>query len=197
MSREWLAVYAGILNKPKYRRLSPAGRGALLHLWTLASTQSPEATWDSRDELLDAFELEGFEAGSVDELIALRWLDIEPDGSFAVHDWDEWQMGASRAIRNAWEAKRLKTWRRAKTDASKEKVAKEKTETVTVQRQRNRHVTFTNVSSTDDDDVSSEAYSKGPVKCAKCGDVILGASLRTGAGPMHQGGCAAAARVIP
>jgi hypothetical protein len=49
----------------------------------------------------------------------------------------------------------------------------------------------------DDDDVSSEAYAKGPVNCAKCGAVILGASLRTGAGPMHQGGCPASMRVTP
>jgi hypothetical protein len=49
----------------------------------------------------------------------------------------------------------------------------------------------------DDDDRASEAYAKGPVKCAKCGAVILGASLRTGAGPMHAGGCPKSDRVTP
>jgi hypothetical protein len=114
MSREWLALYCGILNKPKYRRLSPAGRGALLHLWALAGAQNPEATWDSRAELLDAFELEGFEAGNVDELIALRWLDLELDGTLTVHDWDVHQLAASKAIQTAYEAARKRTWRRTK-----------------------------------------------------------------------------------
>lgn len=112
MSRTYAVVFMNILTRPKYRKLSPAGRGALLHLWALAGTQDPEATWDSRDEILDAFELDGFDASHVDELIALRWLDIEPDGTLTVHDWDQWEMAASADIRRKYEASRKRVWRR-------------------------------------------------------------------------------------
>jgi hypothetical protein len=192
MSREYFCGFTAILNKPKYRRLSPAGRGALLHLWALAGAQDPEATWNSRDDLLDAFELEGFEAGSVDELIALRWIDIEPDGTLAVHDWDDWQLAASLAIQRSWEASRKRKWRRRKSPPlppaplSPEKIRGEERRTVP---DTSGHVPDTSRTSRDGDDVSYEAYAKGPVNCGRCGDVILGASLRTSAGPYHSGGC--------
>ena len=112
MSRAYAAVFISILTRPKYRKLSPAGRGALLHLLALSGTQDPEATWDSRDDLLDSFELEGFDASHVDELIALRWLDLQADGSLITHNWDVWQIAASADIRRKYEASRKQEWRR-------------------------------------------------------------------------------------
>lgn len=116
--REWAAIYVAILRKPKYRRLSPAGRGALLHLWVNAGGRSPEACWPDRAALLEDFELDGFDASHIDELIALRWLDVEPNGSHVVHDWDEWQMAASLSVRREWEAARKREWRRTKRATS-------------------------------------------------------------------------------
>jgi len=41
----------------------------------------------------------------------------------------------------------------------------------------------------DDDDHAAQAYARGPITCARCGGVILGGALKTGAGPYHAGGC--------
>jgi hypothetical protein len=197
MRREWFSGHTGMVLRPKYRRLSPAGKGALLHLWNLASYQSPEATWNSRDELLDAFELEGFDAGNVDELIALHWLDIEQDGTLAVHDWDQWQMAASVDIRNAWQAAYMREWRHSKkpplslesltpdSNRDRDRDSANHTQSHVITETEKRP----DVSLKDDDDVSSEAYLKGPVNCGRCGGVILGASFKTSAGRYHSGGC--------
>lgn len=113
MSRDWLAIYSAIVTKPKYRNLSPVGRGALLHTLVLAGYQDPEATWDDPEELREALRLDGFPAGALDELIGLRWLDLE-DGVLSVHGWDKHQLAASAAIGRAWEAASKKRWRRQK-----------------------------------------------------------------------------------
>lgn len=190
MSREWLALYCGILNKPKYRLLSPAGRGALLHLWALAGAQSPEATWDSRDELLDVFELDGFEAGNVDELIALRWLDLEPDGTLTVHDWDVHQLAASKAIQTAYEAARKRTWRRTKvaplppTPSNPDRTGHDTTgQYIGPGRVPDTSRTSPDepdVSLEDDDDQASEAYAR--TVCRRCG------GPETDDNPLRRGG---------
>jgi hypothetical protein len=113
MSRDWFAGYVNMVRLPKYRHLSRAGRGALLHVWLLASMQAPEACWQSLAALSEMFVLDGFETSDLDELIALHWVDVEEDGAVVVHDWDEWQIAASRAIKNDWEARRLRQWRRS------------------------------------------------------------------------------------
>src|SRR5688500_18679138 len=75
MSRAWLAVYAAMTTKPKYRRLSAISKGGLLHVFLLAAFQDPEATWDDPDELREALSLEGFPAGVYDELAASQWIE--------------------------------------------------------------------------------------------------------------------------
>ena len=112
MSRDWLAVYVHAQDKAKFRRLSPRGRGALLTVWLLAGTESPEAQWRSRDELEELLILEGFDCDDLAELVDERWLDIEPDGTVLVHDWDEHQLAATKAIGQAFEAARKREWRR-------------------------------------------------------------------------------------
>ena len=115
---QWFAVYCVIVAKPKYRRLSPSGKGALLQMWALAAMQTPEAAWRSRGELLDALELDGFTDEDLESLIRLGWLDIEPDGTALVHDWDQWQIAASDAARRLWEASRKRSWRRQRRASS-------------------------------------------------------------------------------
>jgi hypothetical protein len=112
MSRDWLAVYTATIHHPKYRRLSIPGKATLFHVWLLATVKSPEAYWSSRDALADDLELDGFDSATIDELITRRWLDAEDDGGIAVHDWDVHQHGASKAIRDHWEAERKRRWRR-------------------------------------------------------------------------------------
>ena len=115
MTREWSAVYAAMLTKPRYRRLSPMGRGGLLHVILLAGFQSPEATWTEPDELRDALRLDGFADGVADELIGLDWLVVEDDGALVIRDWDKHQLAASAAIGRAWEARSKREWRRKRT----------------------------------------------------------------------------------
>lgn len=90
MSREWMAIYSAMATKPRYRRLTPIGRGVLLQVFLLAGFQSPEATWDDREELREALTLEGFPAASLDELVGLGWL-VEDDGALVIRDWDKHQ----------------------------------------------------------------------------------------------------------
>jgi hypothetical protein len=116
MSREWLAVYTAMVTKPKYRRLSPIGRGALLHVLILAGFQTPEATWNP-DELREALILDGFPDGALNELLGLGWLEHE-DGALVIHDWDQHQWAATLAARRTWEAARKREWRHRKASPS-------------------------------------------------------------------------------
>ena len=111
MSRAWLAVYVGLLSRPKYRRLSIPARAALFHIWLLAGGQTPEATW-SRDELADVLDLDGYPASVIDELLERRWLDVDDDDRLLVHDWDEHQLAASKAAQVDYERDRKADWRR-------------------------------------------------------------------------------------
>lgn len=117
MSRSWLAVYTAMATKPKYRRLSPISRGALLHVFILAGFQNPEATWSDPEELRDALRLENFPDACYDELLGLQWLEVE-DGAVVVHDWDEHQRAATKEAQRAWEAARKKEWRNKKREPS-------------------------------------------------------------------------------
>ena len=112
MSRDWCAIYAAMLGRPKYRRLSVPARAALFHVWLLAGGQTPEATWPSRADLADMLELDGYPPAVVDELTDRRWLDIDPAGRVLVHDWDDHQLAATLAARRTYEADRKQDWRR-------------------------------------------------------------------------------------
>jgi hypothetical protein len=119
MSRDWLAVYVGILQRPKYRRLSIEARAALFHVWCLAGGQSPEATWSTLDDLTEQVELDGWTTNAtavLAELIERRWLDVDVDGRVLVHDWDDHQLAATNAARRAYERDRKRDWRRAKPE---------------------------------------------------------------------------------
>jgi hypothetical protein len=119
MSRDWLAVYVGILQRPKYRRLSIEARAALFHVWCLAGGQSPEATWPTLVDLTEQIELDGWAANATDvlaELIERRWLDVDAEGRVLVHDWDDHQLAATNAARRTYERDRKRDWRRAKPE---------------------------------------------------------------------------------
>jgi hypothetical protein len=102
-----------MVTKAKYRRLSPVGRGALLHTLILAGFQNPEAAWPDPEELRDALRLEGFPDGAYDELVALHWIEYE-DGAAVLHDWDQHQLAATREAQREWERARKRKWRRSK-----------------------------------------------------------------------------------
>lgn len=125
--REWSALWANIKNKPKYRRLSPRGRGALLTIWALAMDQDPEACWRSRQDLLDSLELDGFTAADLDELIAGRWVDVAPDGAHTVHDWSDHQRGAFVSAHRQGEAERKAAERAREKESGKERERLDKT----------------------------------------------------------------------
>lgn len=112
MSRDWHAVYAAVLGKSKYRRLTIPARAALFHVWMLAGGQEPEATWQTRAELADVLDLDGYPLGVLDELIERRWVDVDDRGRLTVHDWDDHQLAATSAARRAYERDRKTDWRR-------------------------------------------------------------------------------------
>ena len=112
MSRDWLAVYVGILHRAKYRKLSLESRAGLLHVWCHAGTQTTEATWPDRRALQELLELDGYPPSVVDELIERTWLDVDEGGRILVHDWDQWQQAATKAAQDAYEADRKRDWRR-------------------------------------------------------------------------------------
>lgn len=127
MSRDWFAVYANIIVKPKYRRLSPATRGALVHIWALAGQQIPEATFD-RWELEQTLDMDGWDGGAVhlgtpdgkaviDELVRWGWLDVDGD-RLLVHDWDAHQFAATKRARDEFEADRKREWRRRRKETA-------------------------------------------------------------------------------
>jgi hypothetical protein len=114
MSREWYAVYVGMIGRPKYRRLSLEARAALFHVWCLAGGQTPEATWRSVEEFLEVLELDGYPAAVFDELVDRMWLDVDTDGRVLVHDWDQHQLAATNSARRIYERDRKREWRRSK-----------------------------------------------------------------------------------
>ena len=113
--RDWFVVQCRLIRLPKFRRLSDAAQLALVYVWALAADETPEATWESRPALAEALELHGRDPVTLDELTSRGWLDTLENGRVAVHDWDDHQYAASREIKNAWEADRLRTWRAAKS----------------------------------------------------------------------------------
>lgn len=93
MTRAWYKVHgANTFVASKWRKTPYVVRGALLSLWTIASMQTVEGRWDSRDDVVEELELDGCPKADevVDRLIALRWLDCDESGC-VVHDWREWQ----------------------------------------------------------------------------------------------------------
>ena len=120
MNRDFLVVYTNLRDKPNYRRMSPAGRGCLLHVWMLGSDLGPdraEGCWPNRDELLDVLELDGFLASHLDELFRYHWL-VEEDGAVVVRDWDKYQYAAHASIRRMYETQRKRAWRKTRGDGS-------------------------------------------------------------------------------
>ena len=109
--RVWYAVQCRLVRLPKFRALSDPAQLALIYLWALAGDTETEATWPSRDALADELRLHGRDPETIVELLERRWLDDLGDGRFAIHDWDQWQYAASKAIKSAWEANRVRTWR--------------------------------------------------------------------------------------
>jgi len=186
MTRQWLALYTAMLTKPRYRRLSPMGRGGLLHVLVLAGYQSPEATWDDPAEFRDALRLEGFPDGVADELIGLGWLE-EEQGALVLRDWDKHQVAASESIRREWEARRKREWRRkARLSAQREEKKKQeekRREDIRGEETRPGHVP--DVSGTPPRPEATTTATNGHGPCPDCGAPVL--SMTGSRGPFY--GC--------
>jgi len=118
MSRDWFAVQGRLVRSPKFRRLPEQAQLSLLYVWALAGDETPEATWPSEQGLADVLELAGRPRGDVQVLLEAHWLDRDERGRVLVHDWDDHQLAATAAIKRAFEADRLRTWRRKKRGES-------------------------------------------------------------------------------
>ncbi len=115
MTRSWYKVYgANTFASSKWRKTPFVVRGALLSLWTIASMQSEEGRWSSREELVEALELDGCPKPDevVDRLIALRWIDAV-GVEYVVHDWREWQEDMPEPKSGA---QRTREWRERRRD---------------------------------------------------------------------------------
>jgi hypothetical protein len=110
MSRDWFAVKATNLTNAKYRRLSPAAKGALTHVSMLGCLQEIEATWPDPDELRATLEMDGFAPTVYDELVQHGWI-AEDDGGVVIVDWDAVQYAAGKEAQRRWEARRKRQWR--------------------------------------------------------------------------------------
>jgi hypothetical protein len=129
--RDWFAVQCRLFRLPKFRRLSDAAQLTLIYVWGIAGDETPEALWRTVDHLALALQLHGRDQGTIEELRAGGWLDTLEDGSVVVHDWDEHQVAASREIKNAWEASRLRKWRKARASTPTSSSTQAQTQTST------------------------------------------------------------------
>lgn len=97
--RNFFAVEASIVDHRKWAALSWAERGKWLAVRALAERQLEVGGFESRGHLEHLLHKEGDRspAATVDKLIAIGWLDAEPDGSIVVHDHDDYRPHLSTA----------------------------------------------------------------------------------------------------
>jgi hypothetical protein len=110
MKESWFRVHTSILDSPKFERISLAARGLWVSLGALARDRESGGRLTRRDgSPMDAARIAreiGYHVDEVapllDELVGAGLLDIEDDGAYRLHDWDEWQTRAEE--RERWRA---------------------------------------------------------------------------------------------
>jgi hypothetical protein len=91
-----IRLQSGLPRHPKLRklhkRLGGAGVVGLIWLWLFASENHQTGSLDGMEveDIELAAEWDGEPGKLVETLVELRWLDGE-SGSFALHDWSDWQ----------------------------------------------------------------------------------------------------------
>jgi hypothetical protein len=99
----------------RWRQLTDPAKLLLFYAHAAACMESPEATWPSRDALVDVLQMMGRKRGEIDapltELQDAGYLSVRDDGSVELPEWDAEQYAASREIRLAYEADRARKGR--------------------------------------------------------------------------------------
>jgi hypothetical protein len=111
----WFRVHTSILDSPKFERISLAARGLWVSLGALARDREFGGRLARRDgSPMDAERIAreiGYHVEEVapllGELVEAGLLDIDGDGAYRLHDWDEWQTRAE-------ERERWRTYKREK-----------------------------------------------------------------------------------
>jgi hypothetical protein len=106
----WFRVHTSILDSPKFERISLAARGLWVSLGALARDRESGGRLARRDgSPMDAARIAreiGYHVDEVapllEELVDAGLLDMDEDGAYCLHDWDEWQTRAEE--RERWRA---------------------------------------------------------------------------------------------
>jgi hypothetical protein len=115
MKESWFRVHTSILDSPKFERISLAARGLWVSLGALARDRESGGRLARRDgSPMDAARIAreiGYYVDEVapllNELVDAGLLDMDEDGTYCLHDWDEWQTCAE-------ERERWRTYKRQK-----------------------------------------------------------------------------------
>ena len=115
MKESWFRVHTSILDSPKFERISLAARGLWVSLGALARDRESGGRLARRDgSPMDAARIAREIGYNVDEVVPLLnelvdagLLDMDEDGTYCLHDWDEWQTCAE-------ERERWRTYKRQK-----------------------------------------------------------------------------------
>lgn len=111
MPMRWFRVYAGLLNNPKFQRLSDALKVLLLNLWCVAAERDGIIPPSPADlAFLVRSDRAAVERG-LDDLRTAGFLD-DTDGGLQPHDWNEHQFVSDTSTG------RVKEHRKRKRDAA-------------------------------------------------------------------------------
>lgn len=99
----------------------PGATDYLIDLWLTAAEDRPEGLLTDWDEIDIALSCgwEGEPKQLVDALVKSKWLDVQDDGTYALHDWKEHQGWASNANARSKAAKKAAKARWAERLAEK------------------------------------------------------------------------------
>jgi hypothetical protein len=88
---------ASVIDHPKFMALSWPERGKWVTVLALAERQLETGGFESRDHLQALLRKEGDSTPvrTVDRLVEVRLLDIEPDGTVVVHDRNDYRADVS------------------------------------------------------------------------------------------------------
>ena len=110
MKESWFRVHTSILDSPKFERISLAARGLWVSLGALVRDRESGGRLARRDgSPMDAARIAreiGYHVDEIapllEELVDAGLLDMDEDGAYCLHDWDEWQTRAEE--RERWRA---------------------------------------------------------------------------------------------
>jgi hypothetical protein len=114
MKENWFRVHTSVLDSRKFERLSLAAQGLWMRLGALAKERDDRGRLSRRDGSPMDIQRIAREVGAdfveverlLGELIEVGLIEIDDDGFYALHDWEEWQVTAEQ--REEWRERQRK-----------------------------------------------------------------------------------------